>query len=420
LIDVTSPGQHRNMDAFTEPGIGGYGKLARRREFRALWAGSALSTAATSMAGLALALLVHAESGSAFLTALVVFGPSLAHLIGASTLMSAADTVSPQVLLTTAAAVMAAAFAAQAVFDVAPSARLLIVVGASIVLSIASGARWGLLSQVVPADSYALARSAMNVSVGVMQVVGFAVGGALSALLQPSAVFWVAVASSALAGVVSWFGIESRPSRRAGRPGFRATWAGNAILFRQPSMRRLLAALCIPNGLVAGCEALFVSYSASSAAAFFMAGAAGMLTGDILMGRLLTPSNRRAATVWLPFLLPLPFLIFLWHPPLPVAVVMVGLASVGYAASLAQQELLVALTPPHLTGQLLGAESSARVACQGLAAVLAGALAELIPADQVIAILSVGSLLVSALLTPGLRRVAKTASRTPLPEYATH
>jgi MFS family permease len=390
----------------------GYADLFRQREFRALWVGSALSTAATSMASLALGLLVYAESGSPFLTALVVFGPSLAQMIGASTLMSAADTASSRMLLTSAAAVMAAAFAAQAVFDIAPSGRLLIVVVTSVVLSIASGARWGLLSEVVPPGHYALARSAVNVSVGVMQVVGFAVGGTLFTLLQASAVFWVAAAFSVLAAGMSWFGIGIRRSRRAGRPGFRATWAGNAVFLRQPSTRWLLIALCVPNGLVAGCEALFVSYSPGSAAVFFIAGAAGMLTGDVLMGRLLTPSGRRAATTWLRFLLPVPFLIFLWHPPLPVGAVMVGVASIGYAASLGQQELLVKLTPLQLAGQLLGAESSARVAFQGLAAALAGAIAELIPAGQAIAILSVSSLAVSFLLTPGLRQASKTVPLT--------
>jgi MFS family permease len=407
------------MDASHETGPSGYGQLFRQREFRALWAGSALSTAATSMAGLALGLVVHAESGSALLTALVVFGPSLTQLIGASTLMSAADTVPPRPLLTLTAVVMAAAFAAQALLQLAPSGRLLLVVGASVFLSFASGARWGLLSEVVPAERYALARSAMNISVGVMQVVGFAVGGALTGLLQPSSVFWVAVACVASAGAVSWFGIAPRPSRRAGRPGIRVTWAANAIFLRQPATRWLLVALCVPNGLIAGCEALFVTYSPTSAAAFFMAGAAGMLTGDIVMGRLLTSTARRSATRWLRLLLPAPFLALLWHPPLPAAAILVAIGSIGYAASLGQQELLVKLTPRELAGQMLGAESSAMVACQGLAAAIAGAIAELLPAGHVIAILSICSLAVSLLLTPALGRAVKATAPRPLPDYAT-
>lgn len=90
---------------------------------------------------------------------------------------------------------------------------------------------------------------------------------------------------------------------------------------------------------------------------------------------------------------------------------------VGYrelAASLGQQELLIKLMPRAMSGQLLGAESAARVTCQGLCAALAGATAELIPAGMSIAVLAAGSVLVSILLTPALRRAERAAnSRQP-------
>jgi hypothetical protein len=394
-------------------------QLFRDREFRALWAGSALGTASTSMAGLALGLLVQAATGSAFLTALVVFGPSLAQLFGASSLMSAVDTVPARMLLTATGAAMAVGFTAQAVFDQALVGRLAIVVCTLVVLSIAAGARWGLLSDVVSADRYALARSAMNVSVGVMQVVGFALGGALSVLWTPTAIFWLATGCSAVAALVSWFGIGKHRPRRSGRPGLRATWAANKLLLQQPSTRWILIALCVPNGLVAGCEALFVSYSPSSAAVFFMAGAAGMLVGDILMGRVLTERSRRIGTEWLRLLLPVPFLVFVLQPPVPVAAVMVAIGSIGYAASLGQQELLIAMTPRELTGQVLGAESSARVAFQGSSAAVAGALAEIVPTGQAIGLLSMSSVAVSLLLIPSLRRAAQSVP-VGRPVYASH
>lgn len=89
------------------------------------------------------------------------------------------------------------------------------------------------------------------------------------------------------------------------------------------------------------------------------------------------------------------------------------MASIGYAASLGQQELLVRLTPRELSGHVLGAESAGRITCQGLAAALAGAIAgaiaEGIPTAGAIALLALGSLLVSVLLTPALRRAAVEA-----------
>jgi MFS family permease len=378
--------------------------LFSQREFRALWLGNALSTAATSMAGLSLGLIVHAQTGSPLLTALVMFGPSVMQFVGAGTLMSLADTAPPRLLLTALCAFAATAFTAQAVFDLPPAGRLLIVLATAYVLSIASGARWGLVSEIAPTDQYALARSAMNVSVGAMQIVGFAVGGVFSALLGASAILWIAGSLAVIAGAVTWRGISSHSPRRTESPSFRATWSGNMLVLRRPSTRVLLVALCVPNGLIAGCEALFIPYARNAAPALFVASAIGMLVGDVLMGRVFRPQARATASTWLRMLLPAPFLVLLWQPPIAIAVVLVGAASIGYSASLHQQELLVRSTPRNLTGQVLGAESAARVTFQGLAAALAGMLAELMPAATAIAILSVGSLLVSLSLTPALRR----------------
>lgn len=394
-------------------GTGGYLRLLRRREFRALWVSNALGTAATSMSALALGLLVHAETGSALLTALIMFGPSMMQVVGAGTLMSLADTVPPRLLLTALSVVMALTFAAQAAFDLTPMGRLALVLGTAFLMSIAGGARWGLLSDVVAPEQYALARSAMNVSVGAMQIVGFAVGGVLSALLTLSSIFWLAVALSTLAGIVTWRGIALHAPRRSERASFRTTWNGNRRILGQPSSRALLVALCIPNGLIAGCEALFVPYAGIDASALFVAGAIGMLAGDVLVGRLLTPAGRIAAGGWLRALLAVPFLALVWHPPLFVAALLVGVGSIGYAASLSQQENLVRLTPTPLTGQVLGAESAARVAFQGVAAAVAGALAEVLPVETVIAMLSICSLIISASLTPALRRAQRAAQLSP-------
>ena len=167
----------------------------------------------------------------------------------------------------------------------------------------------------------------------------------------------------------------------------------------------------MPNGLVAGCEALFVPYAGESAAFLFVAGALGMLVGDVLMGRILSPAQQRRAVGSLRFLLAIPFLIFLWQPATPLAAMVVGVASVGYAASLGQQELLVRLVPKDVSGQILGAESAARVTCQGLAAVLAGTLAEALPVGLAITLLALGSLIISLGLTPALRRSWMTVHR---------
>jgi predicted MFS family arabinose efflux permease len=389
----------------------GYLGLFRHREFRALWTGSALEVAATTTAGLGLGTLVYAQTGSPLLAAATMFGPSLVQLVGASTLMSAADTHRPRHALTTVCIATTVALIVQAALPLAPWARLMVALAGAFVLSIGGGLRWGLLTEVLPSGQYALARSAMNISVGVMQVLGFAIGGSLLHLLGVEQVLWVAVALAALAVLTTWTGVEDRRPRRTGRTGLGETWRGNRTVLTLPATRPLLIALTIPNGLVAGCEALFVPYAGDAAAALFVAAAAGMLIGDVMVGRILNAERRRASARWLRWWLALPFLLFIFGPGTLVAALLAGCACLGYAATLAQQELLVKLTPPHLSGQVLGAESAARATCQALGALLAGTIAEMIQPGHAITVLAVVSLLVCAALTRPLARVTQPDRR---------
>ncbi|WP_205730196.1 hypothetical protein [Blastococcus sp. TF02-8] len=387
-----------------------YRSLFARREFRALWTSSALTTVASTTSSLALATVVHRQTGSALLSAVAMFGPSLAQVLGATTLMSVADTAPPRRTLTVVGTLTAAALAVQTLPGLPPSARLLVVLGAAYVVAVGSGVRWGLLAEILPADGYALGRSAMNVSVGACQVVGFATGGLLLSVLSTPEVFALAAGVAALAVPVLRFGLVEHPPRRSARAGLRETWRGNRVLLSARSTRTLLIALCVPNGLIVGCEALFVPYAGDRAGLLLAAGAVGMMTGDLVAGRYLTAAGRRRASTPLRILLAGPFLVFAVEPGEALAVAAVALGSAGYAASLAQQEWLVVLTPEALRGQVLGLESSARMTAQGVFAVLAGTLGDLIPPSAAIALLATASLAVSLLLTGPLARVGDRAA----------
>ncbi|WP_204331659.1 MFS transporter [Geodermatophilus sabuli] len=391
-----------------------YRALAALPEFRALWTSSALTTIASTMSSLALATVVHRQTGSALLAAVAMSGPSLAQVLGATTLMAAADASPPRRTLLLVGAGTAAALCLQTIPGLGVPERLLLVLGAAYVASIGAGARWGLLAEIVPADGFALGRSAMNVAVGAFQVLGFATSGLLLAVLTAAQVFAVAAGVSLLAVPVLRFGLPERPARRTARVGPRETWRGNRALLRGRHTRALLVALCLPNGLVVGCEALFVPYAGDRAGWLLAAAALGMMTGDLLVGRVLTAEGRRRTNTALRLLLAAPFLAFALEPPVPVAVLLVGLATAGYGASLAQQEWLVAVSPAELRGQVLGLESSARMTAQGLGAVLAGALADVVSVAPAMAALAAASLAVSLLLIRPLARVAACVRTAPV------
>ncbi|MFD0852011.1 MFS transporter, partial [Actinomadura adrarensis] len=162
--------------------------------------------------------------------------------------------------------------------------------------------------------------------------------------------------------------IASRPPRSSGRPSVAETWRVNAQLLSLPARRYVLIAMWVPNGLVVGCEALFVSYDPDRAGLLLACGAFGMLVGDIIAGRFFTPTWRRRLAPWLRLLLPAPYVVFAFEPAFPVAAVAVFAASIGFCATLLLQEQLMALTPDDMQGQALGLQSSGMLAMQGVAA----------------------------------------------------
>ncbi|MGZ0153329.1 MFS transporter [Kribbella sp. WER1] len=385
--------------------MGTYRAIFANAEFRNLWIGSSLSNASATMTSLTLALMVDTATGSALLSAMIMFGPSLAQILGLSTLMSAADTARPRQILTLLSLLATVEVAAQAAFDLPPGARLVLALALAYGLSIGSGARWGLLGEVVDERQFVLGRSAINLSVGAMQIAGFGIAGVLLQALSPSTVLWLAVGFSAVAVPVNRFGLRDRPPRRVARTGLAETWRGNRTLLAQRRTRPLFVALAIPNGLIVGCEALFVPYAGSRAGWLLAAGAAGMMTGDLVVGRFLSRNGRRIAGQVLRLVLAVPFLGFAFDLPIAVLCVLVAIGSSGYSASLAQQELLVDLTPLELRGQVLGLESALRMTTFGVVAILAGALADLTSPAQTMTLCAAASLLVSVGLTRPLRRI---------------
>ncbi|MFJ8441094.1 MFS transporter [Kitasatospora griseola] len=384
----------------------GYWALLRQREFAGLYASFSLTAAAGTLSGFALGSLVQARTGSPLLTALSMFGSSFAAVAGAMTLMSVADGGRPRRTLVALHGLSLAAVAAQAVPGLPLAARfgLLLVVG--FFQSLGTGARMGLLAEIVPASGYAPARSLMNITAGGASVLGFGLGGALLAVLSPYQVFAPAGVLAAAATIVVAATVRERSVRAARRPGVRETWRGNVALLGRPGRRALLLNLWVPNGLVVGCEALFLPYAPGWAGVLLAAGSAGLLLGDLVVGRLLDEAGRARWAYPLRLLLAGPFLLFALHPPVAVAVCAAGAAGVGFAATLPLQERLLALTPDAERGQVQGVESAGRITWQGVGAAIGGGLAQLLGPAWAIALLAALSLAVTAASRRAVRREA--------------
>ncbi|MET7329721.1 MFS transporter [Nonomuraea sp. NPDC005650] len=380
-----------------------YGQLLRTPEFTPLFAASSAQVAASTVSGLALGVLVYGATRSPLLAALSMFGPSLAQVIGATALLSAADRLPPRAALTGIAVVFGLGTAVLAAPGLPVWGVFAIVLGLGLVSSLGGGVRWGLLNELLPRSGYLLGRSVLNMSVGVLQICGFAAGGVLVTVLSARGALLVSAALYLTEAAITRYGLGDRPARAAGRPSVAETWRTNARLWSSVPRRYVYLALWVPNGLIVGSESLFVSYAPEHAGMLFAVAAAGMLAGDVLVGRFVPAGWRGRLGAPLRLLLAVPYLVFALEPGMPVAAVAVALASVGYAASLLLQERLMALTPEEMSGHALGLHSSGMLTMQGVGATLAGVVAQVTSVTTAMAMMAALSVAVTLALAGGLR-----------------
>jgi hypothetical protein len=279
-----------------------------------------------------------------------------------------------------------------------------------------SGVVWVVVRDIVPIESFILARSTLNLAVGAMQVVGYGLGGVALIWLSPTDLFLLAAGAALVSLVATRFGIRDRPPRAAAAGTLTGrTRQVNRALLGSSVTRPLYVAMWVPNGLVVGCEALFVPYGHGTlAGVLFGSAAAGMMLGDLVVGRFLSSRRRDALIGPLRLLLATPYLLLLLSPPHAVTVVLAFVASVGYAASLPLQERLFRHVDDSIQGQTMGLYGQGLAIWQALSALLAGGVASFLDPAHAMGVMACASVAVTLLNTPGLRRSAPDAEPAPL------
>jgi MFS family permease len=393
-----------------------YSDLFRTREFTPLFLSSALNSAASTIGGLAVGTLVYKATDSPLLSAVSMFGPQLAQVVGATTLLSAADRLAPRATMTAIALSFAVGTAVMATPGLPVLGLFLLIFVLGLVSSLGGGVRWGLLNEILSKDGFLLGRSVMNMVAGLAQITGYATGGVLVAVLSPRITLASAAALYLAAALVTRLGMTRRAPRATGRPSIAQTWRTNALLWSAPRRRTTYLLLWIPNGLIVGCESLYVSYAPDRAGLLFAFAAFGMFVGDVTTGRFIPPAVR--GRLGIPFLLLLatPYLPFALGPGVAVAAGAAALASVGFGASLIQQERLMALTPDELSGHALGLHSSGMLTMQGVSAALAGTVAQLTSPGTAMTVMAITSVAATLLISGPRQRPEASTPQQKQPE----
>jgi hypothetical protein len=318
-----------------------YRSLFAIREFRVLFLDRCVVVISVAASGLALATITYEQTRSAVLSGLAMFGGPLVSLVVSQLLLASSDRVRPRTALMCQTGAALVSDALQLVPGMPWQARFGLLAIPYVTYAMFAGTRWVLVREIAPEGSYILARSTMNLAEGGMQVAGYGIGGIALVWLSPRGLFAAAALADLVSLVIVRFGLRDRPARTArssdaavpdadggkgkaaGRWGIvRHTAAVNRRLLRSPVTRPLYIALWVPNGLVVGCEFLFVPYGNAASAGhgslagwLFASTAAGAMAADLVVGRFVPPWWRDQFIEPLRLLLAAPYLLFFLNPP---------------------------------------------------------------------------------------------------------
>ena len=379
-------------------------------EFRALWSAQVLSIIGDQLARVALTLLVYDRTRSALLAAVTFAASVVPIFVGGIGLAGLADRFPRR-------AVMIACDLARLVLVVAmvvprlPVAVLVILLFAVTMLGPPfTSARTGIYADVLEGDRYVLGTAVTLTTYQLAQVVGFAVGGALVALVGVRTALLADAATFAVSALITRTWVSARPAARNGQGGIREHLAdiaqGTRLIFRLPDLRTpmmfgwLVAFYNAPEG-VAAPLARTLGGGQATTGLILAAGALGAAAGGVVFPRLTAPDRR------LRWMRPLAVAccgvlgLFALGPGLALALLILFSSGVFDCFQVAASAAFVSATPPEHRSQAFGIAQAGMSLGQGTAMILAGAAAQSYSPGRVIAVIGLLGAIIAVLIPVG-------------------
>ncbi|KOG14715.1 MULTISPECIES: MFS transporter [Streptomyces] len=363
-----------------------YWEVLAEPRFRLLFLTRTVAITADSLRITTFSVLVFAATGSALLSALAFGIGFLPQVFGSLLLGSMADRLPPRALIAGGYALECAAALLLALVRMPIAASLGVVALVALATPVFSGASSRLVAQWLEGDAYVLGRSLNNIAGSGAQLLGLALGGAAVAALGPrralafSAALYLGCALAIRCRMARLEPGESGGSRGDGG-AVRASLHGAGLLLRGRTVRRLMLAQWLPPAFVAGAEGLIVAYAGGR---HFAPGwyavlmgclPAGMVVGDLLVGRLLRPPTRERLVVPLTTLMGLPLVGFAAEPGVGLSSCLLLLCGFGFAYGLGLQRPFLDALPQDSQGQAFGLLGSGGMTLQGVGPACFGAAA---------------------------------------------
>jgi MFS family permease len=364
------------------------------REFRALWASYILSAAGDRLALVALTLFVYDRTRSPLLAAVAFAAGTLPYVIGALFLSGMADRFPRREVMVTCDVIRAVLVGAMLLPRVPLVALIVLLYAVTTVQPPFDAARSAILRDVVDGERYALAVAVLQTTFRVVIVAGTAAGGLVVAFLGARPALGVDAATFVVSAVLLRVGVRARPaaaSRSEKKNALLQLGAGVRVVFGDRALRILV---------LFGWLAAFYEIPAGLAAPY-----AARLGGGPVAASLLIAGSQLGAAVAMPLFTkrigPLTrlrwmgpmatctcgvLLLIALRPGLVVSIAILALSSAFGMYQIAANTAFVERLPNERRAQAFGLASAGLVIGQGLAFLVAGAAAEVVPPSTVIAL----------------------------------
>jgi MFS family permease len=359
-----------------------------------LWLAQVLSVAGDQLARVALTFLVFYRTHSPLLAAITFAASVVPAFIGGLALSGLADRLPRRRVMIACDLIRVGLVVIMAVPGMPIAALVALLFLVTMVGAPFLSARAALYPDILAGDLYVLGTAVTLTTLQFAQVLGFAAGGAVVAFFGVRASLLIDAATFALSALVIRIWVRRRPAAQAVTEG--DTGAGGRLLaalrlvFTSPALRIpmllgwLAAFYNIPEGVSAPLAAALGG--GAVAVGFILAAPAfGASVGAIAFSRLVPPATR---VRWMSPLAAAAcgvLVLFAFRPPLPIALLLLGISGIFDCFQLAANASFVAATPARQRSQAFGIAQGGMSLGQGVAIVAAGALAERYAPSLVIA-----------------------------------
>jgi MFS family permease len=384
----------------------GYGAAFASREFRALFVAQLVSVSGTSVAAVALTILVYRRTSSPLLASLTFALGFLPYVLGGGLMSAVVDRVRPRRLVVgcnSAASLLAAAMAWPSI-PLPALFALLFAIGT--LTSMSAGAAASLVRSSVSDDAYVPARSLMRIVAQLAQIGGNAAGGALLLVITARGALLVNAGSFVFAALAVRAVVADRAidGRRAELPLLRDSLHGARKVLEIKELRRLLLVGWFAPMFAVAPEALAAPYvahhhrSAGLVGWWLAALPVGLIAGDVAGVRWLDAAWQRALVAPVLIASFAPYLVFALDPSVNVSVTLLVVSGACGFNALGLDQRVRDAAPSALFARTMSLNSAGLMTFQGLGFALAGGIGQLVGAAPAIALAGVSGVTVVVVL----------------------